>query len=627
MSCRGFDQLVLFEHALGRLDPDESRRVRLHLEHCADCRAVLAEMAPMAGMFAAARQQSQTDLNEDSARRILAVGRETLHTPAGPVPVVTALPAEPTLPAPAPASVPVPVPAPVLRTWTPPQPKQPKSADRPGGAPALRRRLWWMLGAAAAAGVAAAVTLSLWGSAPGDPWERIEQRLAADAPLRELREPLAAAAAAELAAEPPDLSAVADLEFAGWIAAHAVEPASQREDIRRLVRGLRKPAPAAAWSGMWETTAHAAPPPSNDPAVTAARRLLAEGRSDEAARRVQGVAGRAARLVRAAAHRRRAEPRWSEAAEELLAAARDEADPIARARLRAVAAVYLWEAGPAEPALRVMRQAAALDNPLWVRAAYWYRWGLANDHMAAWALLHVDDDARLRAELQTAAFAKLPAVAFREDFDGLDGVDEDEWFLSDQGRSAWRTADEGDGRVLRQTELADQPQELLSKRLRQHLGREGDYTVQLDFRFDETAADPRMDVCVCWTQNERGYRLAVRPGSVQFSKRRPRLPGEVDDDTHFVEYLFPAGQPVALTAPAAPGTWFTAKVRTESLSGRTRLSAKVWPAGSPEPRDWTLVQEDDGTASKYPPLTAGRIGLSASRARMSFDNVLISANP
>jgi anti-sigma factor RsiW len=44
MECRGFDNVVLLEYAMGRLDEAENRRVRLHLAHCDDCRSVVAEL-------------------------------------------------------------------------------------------------------------------------------------------------------------------------------------------------------------------------------------------------------------------------------------------------------------------------------------------------------------------------------------------------------------------------------------------------------------------------------------------------------------------------------------------------------------------------------------------------------
>ncbi len=69
-------------------------------------------------------------------------------------------------------------------------------------------------------------------------------------------------------------------------------------------------------------------------------------------------------------------------------------------------------------------------------------------------------------------------------------------------------------------------------------------------------------------------------------------------------------------------TWYSLKFQVERVDGKAIARGKVWPTGSPEPGDWTLVVEDPL------PVPTGAPGIQAySPASIYFDNVKIYPNP
>jgi hypothetical protein len=72
-------------------------------------------------------------------------------------------------------------------------------------------------------------------------------------------------------------------------------------------------------------------------------------------------------------------------------------------------------------------------------------------------------------------------------------------------------------------------------------------------------------------------------------------------------------------APAAAG-WYRFRIRVENLSEETRLSARFWPLGGAEPRDWQIDAWD-----RREPLRNGAIGVLVGRGKVSFDDLGVEA--
>ena len=70
-----------------------------------------------------------------------------------------------------------------------------------------------------------------------------------------------------------------------------------------------------------------------------------------------------------------------------------------------------------------------------------------------------------------------------------------------------------------------------------------------------------------------------------------------------------------------PGTWHTMKVSVRTEGGKGVVRAKVWPRGTAEPAEWTMVAEDPLPIERG---SAGLIGYSP--APIYFDNVQVTQN-
>jgi hypothetical protein len=638
MECRGFDNVVLLEYAMGRLDEAENRRVRLHLAHCDDCRSVVAELNPLAAMMTAAGRTLRHDLPPPRAEVVIAAGRRDLtgaavrpsvEPAAGPAASEVAAPAARNLPAPAARSTPR------AGVWA--RPAKP-------------------LAFAAAAAIAVAVFLKL--RTPGDPWEALDKQLAGATKPADLKDALTRVTGYELARETVDYAAVVDLEFAAWIARNVADT-GQLEYIRRLT-ARRRPAstvaPATPGSAGFDWGATPAYASVSEGDV---RSRLAAGKFDE----VQNLlAGKSVAddlvVIRAFAARAASTPKWGAAAVDLQHL--NAAGPLAAAA-RVLGALYLWEDGDRGEALSRLARAGATDPRAWLRAAYIYRWGLNNEMKARSALLHVPDESLLEEELKTSAFAGLPTMYIQDEFDFPDLDADDNWWRSPRSYilptgsegalvavPTYQLEDENGERLLRHMHLTAKPAVLLSR----YPATARDYTLQFDLRFDEldptAGADPYLNVLLAYNQSAYCYRLLLRPGAVQFSKRRPPLPQQAgaaaapaaapalaEHNGDHLEFLLPEGSPPRLAQSMPVGRWYTLKVRVESAevpdsAGRsrsaTKLSAKVWPRLEREPDAWHLVQTDAGTGD-IQPYSTGDFGLSAHGAKMSFDNALLAVRP
>jgi hypothetical protein len=642
MECRGFDNVVLLEYALGRLDEAENARVRLHIAHCEDCRSAVAELNPLAAMMTAGARTLRHDLSPPRAEQVMTEGRRVL---AG-VAVAPAAPAASPMPV-SPLSVPVPA----VRNLPTPASRAPA----PSGAFA---RLMKPLAFAAAAAIAIAVFLKL--RTPRDPWADLDDKLARGANLSELEKPLTRAAGLELAGETIDFSNVVDLEFAAWICRN-VNDGPQVEYVKGLVsrvRLRRAAAPASSARGTFAdfdwgaTPAHAAA--ADD--LAAVREALGGGRFDDVRARLSSAKPGAAGFVGAWAARAATSPDWAAAAREMGAAAALPQRELAGAA-GVLAAIYQWQDGNRPGAFAQLARAGATDPQAWVWAAYMYRWGLNNEMKARAALLHVGDEELLTAELKKPAFAGLPPMYIQDEFD-FESIDaDDNWWRSPKtylvpaggtGTSlevpSFDLTDENGERILRHASVTEKPATLLSRYPSPQSAR--DYVLQFDFRFDETdaasGADPYLNVFMAYNQTTYCYRIIVRPGAIQFSKRRPPLPAAElpaapaaalpEHNGDHLEFLLPEGSPPRLPRALTVGAWYSLKIRVESIEppaadGRTkpatRLSAKVWPRFESEPAEWNLVQLDDGVGGS-PPYSGGDFGLLVHRAKMSFDNALLA---
>jgi hypothetical protein len=81
---------------------------------------------------------------------------------------------------------------------------------------------------------------------------------------------------------------------------------------------------------------------------------------------------------------------------------------------------------------------------------------------------------------------------------------------------------------------------------------------------------------------------------------------------------------MAVTVPFAwkPNVWYTMKFRAANENGKAALRGKVWPKGTPEPSDWTVVASDEA------PNVEGSPGLfgNANDAEIYLDNISVTPN-
>ena len=72
-----------------------------------------------------------------------------------------------------------------------------------------------------------------------------------------------------------------------------------------------------------------------------------------------------------------------------------------------------------------------------------------------------------------------------------------------------------------------------------------------------------------------------------------------------------------------PGTWLTLKFQLTKQNNKTTLNGKIWPRGTPEPKDWTITFEDPD--SEKPPKGRPSVwGIPYSGTPIDFDDIAIT---
>jgi outer membrane protein assembly factor BamB len=86
-----------------------------------------------------------------------------------------------------------------------------------------------------------------------------------------------------------------------------------------------------------------------------------------------------------------------------------------------------------------------------------------------------------------------------------------------------------------------------------------------------------------------------------------------------------------ISYPWKPGVWYHMKLTTQIKGGKGTVRGKVWEAGKPEPKEWTVEVEDprpnfEGSAGLYG-FAAGTQGPSNPGSTVYYSNVRITPNP
>ena len=71
-----------------------------------------------------------------------------------------------------------------------------------------------------------------------------------------------------------------------------------------------------------------------------------------------------------------------------------------------------------------------------------------------------------------------------------------------------------------------------------------------------------------------------------------------------------------------PHVWYTLKMQTSVEEGKAVLRGKCWKRGDIEPKDWTVVAEDETPNLEGSPGTFG----SAVHAELFYDNLKVTRN-
>ena len=88
-----------------------------------------------------------------------------------------------------------------------------------------------------------------------------------------------------------------------------------------------------------------------------------------------------------------------------------------------------------------------------------------------------------------------------------------------------------------------------------------------------------------------------------------------------------------LPGTARSGTWLRLCFQLRSVDAGTRLRAKIWPVGKPEPTAWYFDYLDDGSSLGEAPHVSGRVGLGTRRSNLRvapgqrYDNLEIRSLP
>jgi len=593
-----------FELERGAASPEDTERLRRHLEACDTCRARAESFRHLAASLERMAARSQADLSDTAVESLYR--RARVHGLLG------------------------------------------RPLKRPFGLRLLRRP-WvrWAFPLAAAAAAILIVVIGLRPTAKEEvkPLGALEhlaagaQRAASVGDLRALAPVARAAVGEELAQRRPDAPRLADLLLA-WHIARQPREARQVEDLQFLVEGARsgRAAPRGAAARGWPTwtvLASAVVPPQSLPQRASdevspvggaapdplrdTRALLLQGDYAEALEAIPpgeaatpmqvwclemlGRSGQAARLL---AHATQGRP---------------------EAAIRLLQADLALQNRDVAEALRQYEALAAESDRYWFAAGYLCRYELG-DARGAGLRFRLVRQARISAYVARAfqgeldAATRRPAPLAAEDFEGYTLGTPPEWPLVRARGGEFRIVEVPDGKALQQDEVDFYGAELL-------IGETSwdNYTLQVDVKILEPRADYVVGAVAYRRADHSGYVLELSPQRLRLVKQFAALGERRGPSSGRPERLVlePVQARTHLEDEPFEGWWYTLKMRVQRLAEGISVAGKVWRSDTEEPIGWQVAWTDTSGAGG-PPLVGGLAGVRTSGAKVLIDNLIVTRN-